>query len=32
MTYKEKYLIKNIKLSIINKTINKYILDYKKNL
>ena len=31
MAYKEKYLIKNININIINKTLNKYILDYKKN-
>ena len=30
MTYKEEYLIKNIKLSSINKTINNYILEHKK--
>ena len=31
MAYKEEYLIKNININIINKTENKYILDYKKN-
>ena len=30
MAYKEEYLIKNININIINKTINKYILDHKK--
>ena len=30
MAYKEEYLIKNINNNIINKTINKYILVYKK--
>ena len=30
MTYKEEYLIKNIKISSINKTINNYILEHKK--
>ena len=30
MAYKEEYPIKNINSNIINKTINKYILDYKK--
>ena len=30
MSYKEKYLIKNIKINNINKTINNYILEHKK--
>ena len=30
MPYKEEYLIKNININITNKTINKYILHYKK--
>ena len=30
MAHKEEYLIKNINIIIIIKTINKYILDYKK--
>ena len=30
MAHKEEYLIKNININIINKTINNYILDYKK--
>ena len=30
MAYKEGYYIKNVNILIINKTINKYILDYKK--
>ena len=32
MAYREDYLIKNININIINKTIKKYILDHKKNL
>ena len=30
MAHKEEYLIKNISIKIINETIKKYILDYKK--
>ena len=30
MTYKEEYLIKNININNINKTIKEYILDHKK--
>ena len=30
MTYKEEYLVKNIKINNINKTINNYILEHKK--
>ena len=30
MGYKEEYLIKNININIINKTIKKYILNHKK--
>ena len=30
MAYKEENLFKNININIINKTINKYNLDYKK--
>ena len=30
MAYKEEYLIKKINIIILNKTINKYILEYKK--
>ena len=32
MAYNEEYLIKNIIINIIKKAINKYILDFKKNL
>ena len=32
MACKEEYLIKNININFINKTIKKYILDHKKNL
>ena len=30
MTYKEEYLVKNIKINTINKIINNYILEHKK--
>ena len=30
MTYKEEYLVKNIEINKINKTINNYILEHKK--
>ena len=30
MAYKEEYLIKNININNINKTINNYILEHKK--
>ena len=30
MIYKEEYLVKNIKMININKTINNYILEHKK--
>ena len=30
MSYKEEYLVKNIKINNINKTINNYILEHKK--
>ena len=30
MIYKEEYLVKNIKINNINKTINNYILEHKK--
>ena len=30
MAYKEEYLVKNIRINIINKTINNYILEHKK--
>ena len=30
MAYREEYLIKNININIINKTIKKFILDHKK--
>ena len=30
MSYKEEYLVKNIKLNNINKTINNYILEHRK--
>ena len=30
MTYKEKYLVKNIRINNINKTTNNYILEHKK--
>ena len=30
MTYKEEYLVKNIRINNINKTINNYILEHKK--
>ena len=30
MTYKEEYIVKNIRINNINKTINNYILKYKK--
>ena len=32
MSYKEEYLVKNIKINNINKTINNYILEHKKNI
>ena len=32
MTYKEEYLVKNIRIININETINNYILEHKKNL
>ena len=30
MTYKEEYLVKNIRLNIINKTIKNHVLEHKK--
>ena len=30
MSYKEEYLVKNIKINNINKTINNHILKYKR--
>ena len=30
MTYKEEYLVKNVKINNINKTINNHILEHKK--
>ena len=30
MTYKEEYLVKNIRINNINKTINNYISEHKK--
>ena len=30
MTYKEEYIVKNIRINSINKTINNYILEHKK--
>ena len=32
MTYKEENLVKNIKINNINKTINNYILEHKKEI
>ena len=32
MIYKEEYLVKNIKINNINKTINNYILEHKKKI
>ena len=32
MAYKEEYLIKNININNINKTITNYILEHKKNI
>ena len=31
MSYKQGYFVKNIKINNINKTINNYILEHKKN-
>ena len=30
MTYKEEYIVKNIRINSINKTTNNYILEHKK--